>query len=99
MSFHINDEKLLESCKAIWTKIKDLRNIELNSLPAYDDKYIKTEKERMVIIAYYFLRFKCARWWCKVWIFYSHFYWFFTCLWKQIWKYMKVYLDNKAYKI
>ena len=58
MPFHINDEKLLESCKAIWTKIKDLRNIELNALPAYDDKYIKTEKERMVIISYYFLRFK-----------------------------------------
>ena len=52
MPFHINDEKLLESCKAIWTKIKDLRNIELNALPAYDDKHIKTEKEPMVIISY-----------------------------------------------
>ena len=25
MSFRIDDEKLLEKCKAIWTKIKDLK--------------------------------------------------------------------------
>ena len=42
MSLHINDEKLLEKYKAIWTKIEDLKNIKLNALPAYDDKYIKT---------------------------------------------------------
>ena len=29
MSFHINDEKLLQKYKAIWTKIEDLKNIEL----------------------------------------------------------------------
>ena len=33
MSFHIDDEKLLEKCKAIWTKIKNFKNIELNALP------------------------------------------------------------------
>ena len=33
MSFRIDDEKLLEKCKAIWTKIEDLRSIELNALP------------------------------------------------------------------
>ena len=43
MSFHRDDEKLLEKYKAIWTKIEDLKNIELNALPVYDDKYIKTK--------------------------------------------------------
>ena len=41
MSFRIDDEKLLEKYKAIWTKIEDLKNIELNALPVYDDRYIK----------------------------------------------------------
>ena len=35
MSFRIDDEKLLEKCKAIC--------IELNALPVYDDKYIETK--------------------------------------------------------
>ena len=35
MSFHIGDEKPLEKYKAICTKIKDLKNVELNSLPVY----------------------------------------------------------------
>ena len=35
--------KLLEKYKAIWTKIEDLKNIELNALPVYDDRYIKTK--------------------------------------------------------
>ena len=43
MSFHIDDEKLLEKYKAIWTKIEDLKNIELNALPVSDDKYIKSK--------------------------------------------------------
>ena len=42
MSFHIDDERLLEKYKAIWTKIEDLKNIELNALPVYDVRYIKT---------------------------------------------------------
>ena len=37
MSFHMDDEKLLEKYKTIWTKIEDLKNIELNALPVYDD--------------------------------------------------------------
>ena len=41
MSFHINDEKLLEKCKTIWTKIEDLKNIELSALPVYNDRYVK----------------------------------------------------------
>ena len=40
---YIDDEKLLEKYKAIWTKIKDLKNIELNPSPVYDDRYIKTK--------------------------------------------------------
>ena len=41
MSFRIDNEKLLEKYKAIWTKIENLKNIELNALPVYDDRYIK----------------------------------------------------------
>ena len=43
MSFHVNEEKLLEKYKAIWTKIEDLNNIELYALPVDDDRYIKRE--------------------------------------------------------
>ena len=43
ISFRIDDNKLLEKYKAIWTKIEDFKNIELNSLPVYDDRYIKTK--------------------------------------------------------
>ena len=45
--FRINDEKLLEKYKTIWTKIEDLKNIELNALPVYDDKYIKKKKNNI----------------------------------------------------
>ena len=41
MSFRIDDEKLLEKHKAIWNKIEDLKNIQLNVLPVYDDRYTK----------------------------------------------------------
>ena len=43
MSLCINDEKLLEKYKANLTKIEDLKNIELNILPVYDDRYIKSK--------------------------------------------------------
>ena len=39
--FGIDDEKLLKNCKAIWTKIEDLKNIEPNALPANHDRYVK----------------------------------------------------------
>ena len=42
-SFHIDDDTLLEKYKTIWAKIEDLENIELNALPVYDDRYIKTK--------------------------------------------------------
>ena len=40
MYCNINDEKLLEKYKAVRTNIED---IELNALPIYDDRYIKTK--------------------------------------------------------
>ena len=43
MTFRIDDEKLLENYKAIWTKIEDLENIKLNALPVYSDRYVKTK--------------------------------------------------------
>ena len=43
MSFHIDDEKLLEKYKTTWIKIENLKNIELNALPVSDDRYIKTK--------------------------------------------------------
>ena len=38
MSLHINDDKLLEQYDAIQAKIENLKNIELNALPVYDDR-------------------------------------------------------------
>ena len=42
-SFRIVDEKLLEKYKSIWIKIENLKNIKLNALSVYDDRYIKTK--------------------------------------------------------
>ena len=42
MTFHIDDEQLLERYKATCTKIEDLKNIELDALPVYDHRYRKT---------------------------------------------------------
>ena len=43
MSFHIDDEKPLEKDGAIWTKIEDLKNINLNALLVCDVKNIKNK--------------------------------------------------------
>ena len=40
VSFIIDDDMLLEKYESIWTKIENIRNIELNALPGYDDKCI-----------------------------------------------------------
>ena len=40
----INDKELWEKYKATWAKIKDLKSIELNTLPVYDDRYIKSKR-------------------------------------------------------
>ena len=43
-SICIDDGKLLEKYKIIWTtKIEDLKNIELIKLPVYKDRYIETK--------------------------------------------------------
>ena len=41
MSLGLDDEQLLEKHKTIWTKIEDLKSIELNTLPVYYNRYIK----------------------------------------------------------
>ena len=38
---HIDDDKLLENYKTIWTKTEELRNIDLNALQVYYDRYRK----------------------------------------------------------
>ena len=43
MSFCRDDEKLLGKYQSIWIKIEHLKNIKMNALPAYDDRYIKTK--------------------------------------------------------
>ena len=43
MYFRMDHGKLLEKDKANWTKIEDLQNIELNDLPVYDERYIKSK--------------------------------------------------------
>ena len=82
MSFCIGDEKLLVKYKAIWTKIEDSKNIELNALPVFDDRYTKIKVRTYGDKAYTNLLLslywrKCARRWYSMWTFYSHFYWFF----------------------
>ena len=36
MCFHVDDGKLLEKYKPVWTNIEDLKKVELNALPVYD---------------------------------------------------------------
>ena len=43
MHLLIYDNKLLEKYKTILAKIEDLKNIELNALSVYNDRYIKTK--------------------------------------------------------
>ena len=41
MSLRINNEKLFKKYQAIWTKVTDLKNTELNPLAVYDTRYVK----------------------------------------------------------
>ena len=52
MFFGIDDEKLLGKYKTIWTKIEDLKNIELNAFSVYDDRYIKTKLRTYCVKVY-----------------------------------------------
>ena len=82
MSFCIDDKKLLWKYKTTWTDIEELKNIKLNTLPVYDDRYIKVEIRTYSDKVYTNLKY--ARRWYRMWIFHSHFYLFFTFIWKQI---------------
>ena len=42
ISFCINNDEL-KKYKCIWAKIEDLKYIELNYLPVYDRRYMKTK--------------------------------------------------------
>ena len=42
-SFRRDDGNLLKKYKPIWIKIDDLKDIELNALPVYDNRYIETK--------------------------------------------------------
>ena len=48
-SFRIDDENLLEIYKTIWTKIEDLKNIELNSYQSMMTDKKKLKYKHMVI--------------------------------------------------
>ena len=41
MHFCIDDDRLLEKHKTIWSKIEGLKSIKLNALSVYDNRYIK----------------------------------------------------------
>ena len=43
MSFHVDDDKLLEKYKNIWRRIEEFKGVELTILPVHDDRYIKTK--------------------------------------------------------
>ena len=43
MSFRTDDKKLLQKYKAIWTKIENFQNVNLNALPIYDDRHTKNK--------------------------------------------------------
>ena len=49
MTFCIDVGKSLEIYTAIWTKILYLKNVKLNALSVYDDRYIKTKYEHTAI--------------------------------------------------
>ena len=42
-SYRINDKRQLEKYKSIWTKVEYLKNIKLNALPVYNNRYVKAK--------------------------------------------------------
>ena len=98
MSFRVDDEKLLEKYKAIWTKIENSKNIESNALPVYDDRYIKTKKRKYDDKVY--TNFRCLNVpkddiECESFTVIS----IASLLVQNEKYYLQVYLDNWAYKI
>ena len=98
MSCRIVDEKLLQKYKAIWTKIEDLKNIKLNALQVYDDRYIKTKVRTYCDKAYTnFCGLNVAEGdiECETFPVIS----IYSLLVYENKYYLQVYLDNCAYKI
>ena len=97
MSFLINGEKLLEKYKAICSKIEDLKNIKLNALPVYDDRYVKA-KIRIygdkVYANFHGLNVPEDDIECESFTVIS----IDSCMWKHIY-YIQVYLNNFPNKI
>ena len=54
---------LLEKYKVIWTKIEDLKDIELNALPVYDNRYTKTKIRKYGDTVYD--NWVCDSWMCQ----------------------------------
>ena len=48
MSSRMDDDNLLEKHKTIWNKIEDFKNIELQSLSVYADRYRKRNTKTFV---------------------------------------------------
>ena len=46
MTLPICDDQLLKKYKTIWTKIEGLQNIELDTLPVYDNRYEINKKRK-----------------------------------------------------
>ena len=85
--------------KQIGLRLKTYKNIELNSLPVYDDRYIKIKVRTYGDKVYTnFCGWNVSE---DVGVeyepFYNHFYWFFTCLWEQglsTSMFRQIYLQN-----
>ena len=98
MSFRTDDSKILEKSKTIWTKTEDLKNIELNALPVYDDRSIKIKIRTYSDKVY--TNFRGLNVWeddieCKSFTVIS----ISSLLVYKNKYYLQVYLDNCAYKI
>ena len=79
-------------------KIDDLKNVKLNALPVYDDRYIKTKiKIYGDKVCINFCGLNVSEDYTESESSHIYFYWFFTCLWKQI--LLASIFDNCAYKI
>ena len=43
MSFMVKDDNMLGKCNKIWGRIKEKLSTEFDSMPVYDETYIKAE--------------------------------------------------------
>ena len=77
ISLCIDNDKVFEKYKTMWTKIAEFKKIQLDALPVHNDRHTKTK------IRTYGDKFYTNFRGLNV-PFHSHFYWFFTFSWKQI---------------